>query len=268
MGVRRRQTMLVFLALAALMLVALPAASAMASASVRLVNARGGSDPVSLSVTVGGQKTPVGAATTFGQAGELTTVPAGEAQLALTGGSGSSASVSVQKTLTDGDSYTVIAVPKGSNGYALEVLPNGKASAGTSKLRMLHAAPELGSPDVRLGDRTIAQDVKFRQATDYLQVDPGSYQLALTKHGGGSAVLKTQVSLAAGTSTTVVVAGSGGSAARFIQVNDDTVTPTGAPHTGLGDLARGGGEPWLAALIAALLAGAAGGLVQLRRTRS
>jgi hypothetical protein len=44
------------------------------------------------------------------------------------------------------------------------------------------------------------------------------------------------------------------------------VTPAGAPHTGLGGLARGT-RPWILALLAALVAGVLGGAAQLARTR-
>ena len=54
----------------------------------------------------------------------------------------------------------------------------------------------------------------------------------MTKPNGGAVVFKGNVTLTAGTATTVVVAGSGGNPERLVVANDDTVTPNGAPHTG------------------------------------
>lgn len=255
------------LPLAVMIVVMSPAAGALANAKLRFVNARGGSDPVRLEVSAGGQRTPVGGITAFGQAGAAVSVPSGETKLTLVGGSGSGVSVAKSTRLENGASYTVVALPRGSKGFALRSLRDGKATGGRAKVRIFHAAPELGSPDIRLGKRTIAQGVRFRSATGFTTLDPGSYKLSVARPNGGRAVFSSSVNLAAGTATTVVVAGSGGSPTQLIEVNDGTVEPSGAPHTGLGGLASGGGEPWLLALLAALVAGTLGGAGQLARAR-
>jgi hypothetical protein len=211
---------------------------------------------VALQVSVNGQKTSAGSGVGYGLAGALASVPAGQAKLSVGG-------KSVSQNLENGRGYTAVALPK--NG--LLVLRNGKASGGEARIRVVHAAPELGTPDIRLGQRTIAQDVKFRAATGYLTVDPGAYMLSVTKPNGGAAVLRGHVSLAAGTATTVVVAGTAGNPERLVVANDSTVTPAGAPHTGFGALAASGTATWVYALLAALLAGSLGGAAQLARTR-
>jgi hypothetical protein len=255
MALRGRNTPLIGLAAGCLMLVMGPAAVASANADVRLVNARGTS-AAALEVSVSGQKVGAGSGVGYGLAGATASVPAGQARLSIAG-------KSVTERLANGRSYTVVALPRN----AIQVLRNGSASARQARVRIVHAAPELGTPDVRLGRRTIAQGVKFRSATGYLTVDPGAYMLAVTKPNGGAAVFKGRVSLAAGTATTVVVAGTGGNPERLIVTNDGTVTPHGAPHTGFGALAGGGQSSWVYALIAALIAGCLGGATHFARTR-
>jgi hypothetical protein len=262
MARHRHSAFCIGLAVALLMLVGLPAASALASSDVRFVNASGASDPITLQVVIGGQTVPVGGPTAFGKMTDPVTVAAGDAKLSVQGAGGAT----LDKPLAEGAGYTVVALPAGQSGTALKVLRNGTAAPGDAKLRIVHAAPELGKPDIRLGDRTIAQGVNFHSDTGYLKVNPGRYKLAVTQPNGGKAVLSKKVSLAAGTASTIVVAGSGGSEARLIQVDDDTVTPAGAPHTGLGGIAREQ-RPWLLALLVALLAGTAGGAIQLARSR-
>ena len=246
-------------AMVTVMLVVGPVASALGSAQVRVINARGGADAVSLEAAVGGQSAEIGAATPFGEASEFTEVPAGEAE--FSDGAESQAS----QTLADGGSYTVIVLPRN----ALQVLRNGKAAGGEARLRVVHAAPELGTPDIRLGDRTVAQGVEFRAASKYLTVEPGSYPLAAAKPNGGDPVFSEVVALSAGTANTVVIAGSGGSPTQAIAVQDAAFTPAGAPDTGLGGLADED-APWALALLAALFAGALGGAARIthaRRTR-
>ena len=252
------------IALATVMLVVVPAASALADARVRFVNAAGGSDPVQLQATVGGKEVAIGGATAFGQATGFTSVPAGDAEFSLSGGG---KAPPAKQTLQDGRSYTAVALSKGTNGLSLQVMRNGKGKPGDARIRVLHVAPELGTPDVRIGERTIAQGVSFRSATSYLTLGPGTYELAITKPDGGDAILSEQVSLAAGTASTVIVTGSGGSAAQAILVQDDAVTPGGAPATGLGGLAEGDSGAWALVLLAALVAGTLGGAAQLSRAR-
>jgi hypothetical protein len=254
MALRGRNTTLIGLAIAFLMLVMAPAAVASGGAQIRLVNARGGS--ATLQISIDGKAQPAGAAVAYGQAGASANVPAGEAKMTVAG-------KSVSTHLDKGESFTVVAVPKG----APLLLRNGSASGGQAKVRIVHAAPELGMPDIRLGKRTVAQGVKYRSGSPYLTVDPGNYTVAVTKPNGGDVVFRGQVSLAAGTATTAVIAGSAGNPERIIAVNDDSVTPAGAPHTGFGGLAGGGGAPWLLAMLAALIAGSLGGAIQLARSR-
>jgi hypothetical protein len=264
MGVRRDGSRLFTgFTLALVMLVAAPAANAWASARVRLVNAAPGSQALRLTATPGSAApVPAGDSTAFGHATPYAAVPAGSARLELAGG----AKASATEQLADGARYTAIAyAPKGGGGAALKVLRDGDARGRRARLRVVHVAPELGSPNILLGRRTIAEALGFRSASPYLAVAPGSYALKVARPGGGSAIFEKRVALSAGSATTVVVAGSAGAAGRLIALTDDTVTPAGPPETGLGGLAGHDGPPWLLAALAAALAGLLGGAAQLSR---
>jgi hypothetical protein len=257
------------LSLVILMLVGGPAASALGSAKVRLVNARPGSEAVGLKVVVGSVAPPSIGDAEYGQVTPYANVSAGSAQISLAGldSEQSASGIQTTQTLEDGKRYTAVALAKGRSAFQIQVYSDGDARAGTARLRVLHAAPELGSPDIRLGERTIAEKVAFRDATPYLSVDPGSYQLSVVRPGGDSPIFEHRVTLSAGVATTAILAGSGGARERLVMATDDTVTPAGAPETGLGGLADGGGAPWLAVALAALLAGALGGVTQLSLAR-
>src|SRR3954447_17462615 len=257
------------LLLAILMLVGGPAASALATAKVRLVNARPGSQAVTLKVVEGSSAPPTFGDAAYGQVTPYVKVPPGSAQIAISGlpSSADASKAQVTQQLQDGRSYTAIALALGSKGYQIQVYTDGRGRGGKARLRVIHAAPELGSPNVRFGQRTIAEKLAFKEATPYLTIAPGSYALSVVRPGSSSAVFTKQVSLSAGTATTAIIAGSGGAPAMVITATDDTKTPAGAPETGLGGLARGGGPPWLLAALAALLAGALGAAAQLSLAR-
>src|SRR3954454_3714023 len=116
------------LTLALVMLLIAPAASAFASAKVRLINARSG-DAVGLKVVVGGATPPGIGPAAYGQATPYANVDAGSAQISVTGlPSGVSASkAQTTHDLTDGLRYTAVAVPRGSKGYELIFLRDGSA---------------------------------------------------------------------------------------------------------------------------------------------
>src|SRR3954470_3685242 len=257
------------LSLAIVMLVIGPAASALATAKVRLVNARPGSQAGSLKVVQGGAAPPTFGDAAYGQVTPYVKVPAGSAQITISGLSSSTGGPEAQTTeqLEDGKSYTAVALALGSKAFQIEVYRDGHARGGKARLRVIHAAPELGSPNVRLGERTIAEKLSFKDATPYISVAPGSYALSVVRPGSTSAVFTKQVSVSAGAATTAILTGSGGAPAMVITATDDTKTPAGAPETGLGGLAGGGGPPWLLAALAALLAGALGGAWQLSLAR-
>jgi hypothetical protein len=220
---------------------------------------------VGLKVVVGTAAPPAIGDAAYGQVTPYANVAAGNAEIAISSlkADQGGPDAQVQQELVDGESYTAVALAKGRADFELRVYLDGEARASTARLRVLHAAPELGSPDIKLGKRTIAEKVAFRDASPYLSVDPGSYDLAVVRPGGSSPIFSHRVSLSAGVATTAILAGSGGARERLIVATDDTVTPAGAPETGLGGLAGGGGAPWLFVALAALLAGALGGVAQL-----
>src|SRR3954447_16599224 len=90
MGVRHIESRLVIgLTLAIVMLMGLPAASAFASAKVRLVNARAGGQAVGLKVVVGDAPPPEIGNADYGQVTPYVNVTPGSASIAISGLSGS-----------------------------------------------------------------------------------------------------------------------------------------------------------------------------------
>jgi Domain of unknown function (DUF4397) len=237
--------------LAATMLVGVSASNAWAL-ELRLVHAVAGAGSARLS-TDGSSTGPVG----FAGVSSPVTAPDGKLTLRLLSSTGNKPLASATKTL-GGGSYTVVATKRGAKVTLLFFRDQG-AKKGKASLRAIHAAPELGNADLTADGTAVAKKLAFEGASAYATLEPGTYKLEAMRPSGSGGPLATKagVNLEAGTSATAVLAGSGGKPTTIIVASDAAVTPAQAPKTGLGGLA--GGTPWLAALLAALAAGAVGG---------
>ena len=240
-----------------LMLLVGPAASAQGAAEVRFVQAIPGFGPASLSATEGGISQRIERGAGFGEVGGYSKVPAGEVTFGLAPTPANGPPLAeAEETLKNRESYTVVALSDG--GERLIVLTDGEAAGGKARLRVVHAAGELGRVDVMLGERTVAKGVENGAVTDYTAVEPGAYALNVTRPGGGSTIAaRGAVPLTAGTSSTALVIGTGGEPVQAVVASDQTAAPRGAPATGLGGLA-GEDSDTLLALIAGFLAALAG----------
>ena len=250
-------------ALVIAMLLATGSAAAKQTAQVRFLHAVPGVGTATLTAS----GATVGSAG-FGEKTGFATVPAGDSQLVLRGPGGLVLKSSDQ--LDGGRAYTIIALAKGKSAE-LRGFVDGSAHAGVARVRMIQAAPELGMPNFVVGGKVVAKKARYGADTDYADLEPGSYKVMVENPATGKSVIPTAtVSVAAGSATTAVLVGSRGEEARWVLVDDATAAPSAAPESGLGGLAEGdeGGRPWLLALLAALGAGALGGLVYRAATQS
>ncbi len=227
------------------MLLLVSAGSALASASVRFVHAVPGAETATLSVSVDGSGAST-APVSFGGVSNSLKVKAGAANLTLAPVGGGDLKAKTDETLEDGKSYTVVALPKkDGDGADLRVYPDEKPKSGKALIRVIHAGAEIGDPDVRVGDRVVAEKVAFGDATEYTDVPPGTSDVSVTRAGGegGPLATKNDVPLTAGTATTALIVGSGGEPARIVTISDGTAAPKGGPATGFGGLAGEGDDP-------------------------
>jgi hypothetical protein len=245
------------------MLLLASAGSAFASASVRFVHAVPGGAAATLKVSVDGPAQST-APVSFGAVSQPLEVDPGSATFtAAPSGAGAKPLAEADETLKDGRSYIAVALAKESGeGAELHIYPGGEPDEGEAVVRAVHAAPELGDPDVKVGDRVIAESLKYGEATDYVDVPPGAAEVSVTRAGGegGALAAKPDVPLTAGTATTAVIVGSRGEPTRILTVSESTAAPAGAPATGFGGLAPTGGGPprMLVALLFAMVAGSLG----------
>jgi nucleoid-associated protein YgaU len=181
-----------------------------------------------LTVVRGSVAKPVASAT-FGHISHYVPVAPGSLELQLRPHGSEKAVTRTHARLRDHGHYTVVALAPSSMSskqVRLLVLRDGAAKPGTARLRLVHAAPELGSPNVELDGKTVAKNFPFGKASGYLNVPPGTHDVSIVKPSGGTSLLSLRgITFKAGTAETAVVVGTRGQKVRAVLATDDVVTP-------------------------------------------
>jgi hypothetical protein len=140
--------------------------------------------------------------------------------------------VSAGKTLAHGTSsvgngaYDIVVLDKPS-GVSFGVYRAEAGKPGTDLIRVIHAAPELGSPQVDLDSKVVVNRLNYTQATPYLSVAAGVHSLAAMRPGDTAPLVSDKgVRFVPGAAYTAIVVGSRGQRLRVV-----TVVDRGAPLT-------------------------------------
>jgi len=125
-------------------------------------------------------------------------VAAGDYQIRVTAAGDPSAVVfdSGTLTLSDGDDLTVVAVPSTSGGSApiSLVALNGTASLEIldvntpTSLQVIHASPDAPAVDIVVDGGVLVPGLEFPDATDFVEVPGGTYNVAVTVAGNPGAI--------------------------------------------------------------------------------
>src|SRR5215213_9715393 len=141
-----------------------------------------------------------------------------------------------------GNAYTVAAVGALADieGKILSDDLSAPAS-GKAKVRVIHAAPEVPAVDVAVeGDPTLFEGAEFPSATDYAEVDAGTYPVQVKAASGGDVLLEASLPVKAGTIYSVAAVGGAGKDAELLSIVDATgmaQMPGGGVATGAGGTA-------------------------------
>ncbi len=98
-----------------------------------------------------------------------------------------------------------------------------------AEVRVIHASPDAPAVDVFVGGSAVLENVPFKTVSDYLELDPGSYDVAVAPAGAGveSAVIDTELTVEADTDYTVAATGrlADIQATVLVDDNDDDFPP-------------------------------------------
>ncbi len=212
---------------------ALPAAAADGMARVRVIHAS--PDAPAVDVFVDGNAVLTNVA--FPAISQYLTLPAGAHTVAVApAGQGAGAAViTANPTLAADGAYTVAAVGTLANIRG-EIYNDNLAApaAGKAHVRVIHASPDAPAVAVKVASGpTLISSLAFPNASDYLPVDAGTYNLQVTPAGANDVVIDLpNTTLTAGTIYDVVAVGQlaniRAEVATFTPQAQNTLPATGA----------------------------------------
>jgi hypothetical protein len=200
-------------------------AQSLAKALVRFIHAVPGVGTATVAVNTGSGDQTLGSIG-FAQATSWRSIRSGGFHWILTGAG---------KTLAQGSAtvgtgaYDVVVLEKDMK-VVLGVYRAQGGRAGTSRVRVIHAAPELGSPELQLDGKTVVDSLGYTAVTPYLSITPGVHTLGAMRRGDSTPLVSgAKMRTMTGDAYSAVVLGTRGQRVRVV-----TLVDRGAP------LVRGG----------------------------
>ncbi len=198
-------------------------AQALARALVRFVHAIPGAGTATVKVNSGGGDQTLGSVG-FAQSTPWRSIRSGSFRWTLVGSGG--AKLASGTSSVAAGAYDIVVLDKPS-GVTIGVYKTRAAGPGTSLVRAIHAAPELGSPQLDLDSKVVLSRLSFTSATPYLSVKPGSHTIAAMRPNDSAPLFSTPATkFESGTAYSAIIVGSRGERVRMV-----TVVDRGAPLT-------------------------------------
>ncbi len=95
------------------------------------------------------------------------------------------------------------------------------ARAGTSLLRVIHGAPELGAPELTIDGKQAVKRLAYRQATPYVSVPGGNHTLGAMRPGDSTPLVSgVHMSVRPGRAYSAIVLGTRGQRVRVVSLLD------------------------------------------------
>lgn len=201
-------------------------------ACVRVIHAS--PDAPAVDVYVNGSKVIENLA--YGAGTDFAALPAGndrEIQIVPAGGTVDDAIFDTSVDLGEGKAYDVVAVGMSEDLDAIvENVDLSAVAEGQSRLRVMHAAPDVGDVSVVVTDGpTLFEGVGFKDTTDYEVLDAATYDIQI-KDGDNVLIRVQDFTLQAGQAVDVLAIGrTDDNSLQLIAFSAPTESPTGMAAT-------------------------------------
>jgi hypothetical protein len=150
--------------------------------------------------------------------------------------SSSTAVIDGRVTVTAGNDYSIVArgtLAEGdAAGVGATILNDNNqppAVVGQARVRVAHFSPDAPAVDIIIGGERVISNLNFRQASDYLTVPAGSYEVGVAP-AGGSPIATVSLELTEGQVVTAwangLLGGSGGQAFKVTATEDQSYSET------------------------------------------
>jgi hypothetical protein len=191
-------------------------AEAFAKAIVRFVHAVPGVGKAEVSINDGSGLEKVGAIG-FGQATGFRSVRSGAFQWSLSGGGKTLA----KGTTTVGNGAYDLVVLEQNSQVKLGVYKARGGKPGTALVRVIHAAPELGSPELTVDGKVAVKSLAYTKATPYVPLAAGTHNLGADRPGDKTPLVSSaHLAVQNGKAYSAVVVGTRGQRVRVVPLLD------------------------------------------------
>jgi nucleoid-associated protein YgaU len=153
----------------------------------------------------------------FAQSTKWQSIRSGAFHWSLSGGGKTLAS----GTATVGDgAYDIVVLEKGMK-VSLGIYKAEAGKPGTTLVRVIHGAPELGSPELTVDGKQAVKRLAYTQATPYVPLSPGTHSLGAMRPGDSSPLVSVpKVRLEPDVAYSAIVLGTRGQRVRVVQLVD------------------------------------------------
>jgi len=152
----------------------------------------------------------------FGDVSDYLEIDAGSREIDVVPATGGDSVIDATLDLERDTDYTVLAIDELASIRPLVLEDENRSVAERTQVRFVHTSPDAPAVDVRVVDGpTLFRNVEFGEASDYIGVDAGTYDIDVLPSGSDDAALSlTDVDLPEGQTVTVFATGL---------VDDDTL---------------------------------------------
>jgi hypothetical protein len=161
-------------------------------------------------------------------------VPAGDHNVKVTPTGSTTPVIDADVTLSAGTAYTIAAINPVASISAAILVDDRTPVDGKAKLRVFHASSNApASVDVALaGGTVLVPGLEYGKASDYLTVDPGTYDLEIRAAGDTAAALTLSATLSAGQNVTAIAFDDGDGVAVITTVDAAAMADTATQSAG------------------------------------
>lgn len=151
---------------------------------------------------------------------EYASLPSGDHEISVMPTGSSDSVLDVSASIDGGTNYSILATGMvGDESLEANTFVDdpGKVPSDKTHARLIHASPDAPAVDVRVaGGPTVFENIGFREASDYEQLDPGTYDLEVVPSGSDDVALELP--------GTTLSGGGAISAVALGQLADDSLT--------------------------------------------